>query len=59
MFGLTAESQLSKNKFMELMKKTFETKEERTWDNFWGLFDKGRGSANVGNIVKLMKKYEI
>ena len=44
---------------MELMKKTFETKEERTWDNFWGLFDKGRGSANVGNIVKLMKKYEI
>lgn len=41
------------------MKKNFESKEELIWENFWNMFDKGRGSYNIGGLIKTFKKYEI
>jgi hypothetical protein len=55
---MTAEAEITKAKFLEIMKKNFETKDEKHWENFWSLFDKGRGSCNVGNIIKTLKRYE-
>ncbi len=39
------------------MKKTFETKEEKGWENLWLMFDRGRGSCNIGTIIKYLQKY--
>lgn len=59
MFGLNAEAELSKGKFLEVMGKTFESRSDKLWEGFWGVFDKGRGSCNVGAIIRTFKKYEV
>lgn len=41
------------------MKKNFESKDENLWENVWSMFDKGRGSYNIGGLIKIFKKYEI
>jgi hypothetical protein len=58
MFGLTADSDLSRNKFLDAMRRTFDSKEEKLWDHIWGKFDKGRGACNVGAIIRTLEKYE-
>lgn len=57
MFGLSSDSEISKNKFIQILRKNFETKDEKEWENFWSMFDKGKGTCNVGSIIKIIKKY--
>jgi hypothetical protein len=59
MFGLNPDAEVSKGKFLEVMTKTFESKSDKLWEGFWNSFDKGRGSCNVGAIIKTFRKYEI
>jgi hypothetical protein len=58
MFGLNPESEVSKNKFEEIMKKTFESKDEKVWEPLWNSFSRDRDSCNVGVIIKAFQKYE-
>ncbi len=70
MHGLEENSDISKSKFLEIMSKTFtvgmksevkgsENRGEE-WNHIWSAFDRNnRGVANVGNIIKLLQKYEM
>lgn len=58
MFGLSPESEISKNKFEDTMKKTFESKDEKAWGPLWSSFSRDRDSCNVGLIIKAFQKYE-
>lgn len=44
---------------MEILKKTFESPDDKLWGNFWFYFAKDRDAVNVGSIVAAMQKYEI
>lgn len=58
MFGLNPESEISKNKFEEVMKKTFESKDGKPWEALWNAFSRDRDSCNVGTIIRAFQKYE-
>jgi Ca2+-binding EF-hand superfamily protein len=58
MFDLNKDAEISRNKFLEIMKKNFESKDEKQWENLWSLFARERDSCNVGSIIKVFQKYE-
>jgi len=60
MHGLESDSDLTKNKFLEMMSKMFNTGKGEEWEHVWNSFDRsGRGVANVGSIIKVWEKYEL
>lgn len=59
MFGYESDLDISRGKFMEILKKTFESPDDKLWGNFWFYFGKDRDAVNVGSIVAAMQKYEI
>ena len=41
-FGLDGEAEISKTKFLESMKKTFDNREEKIWEPLWTAFARER-----------------
>ena len=61
LFGINPDADISKNRFIEVMCKTFEGPDElgRLWENMWNYFDKGRGVLPVAALSNEISKYEI
>ena len=58
MFGLNEESEISRQKYTETMRKTFDSKDDKMWENVWDTFARNRDTCNVGVIIKALQKYE-
>lgn len=62
MFGINADSDISKNKFLEIIGKTFNSIQEQVelWEKVWNHFDTTqKGVLPVSYLIKELRKYEI
>lgn len=61
LFGLSPDDEISKNRFTEVMCKSFEGGDRagQLWQKMWDHFDRGRGAILVAVLCREMGKYEI